>query len=120
MVEQVILVLSTFPDADAARKIVRELVEAKLAACGNIIPQIESIYRWQGKIEATGEALALFKLPAESYAEFEKKLKSLHPYDVPEIIAVDLAQGLPDYLRWVAETGATSEQAVVSDQARKS
>ena len=52
---------------------------------------MRSIYRWQGKIEANGEALALFKLPAERYAEFEKKLKSLHPYDVPEIIAVDLA-----------------------------
>jgi periplasmic divalent cation tolerance protein len=104
MAGQTLLALSTFPDVETARRIVRELVEARLVACGNIIPQIESIYRWEGKIEASGEVLALFKLPAERYPGFEKKLKSLHPYDVPEIIALDVASGLPEYLRWVRES----------------
>jgi periplasmic divalent cation tolerance protein len=102
--EKVLIAFSTFPDADTARKIVRELVEARLVACGNIVPQIESIYCWQGKLESSTEALALFKLSSERYADFEKKLKSLHPYNVPEIVAVDITNGLPDYLRWVAQS----------------
>jgi periplasmic divalent cation tolerance protein len=104
MTGQTLLAFGTFPDAETARRIVRELVEARLIACGNIIPQVESIYHWEGKIESSSEALALFKLPAERYAEFERKLKALHPYDVPEIVAVDITNGLPDYLRWVAQS----------------
>jgi periplasmic divalent cation tolerance protein len=106
MADGILLALSTFPDAETARKIVRALVEEKFVACGNIVPQIESIYRWEGKIEASGEALALFKLPVDGYADFEKKLKSLHPYDVPEIIALNVSQGSPEYLRWVADNCA--------------
>jgi periplasmic divalent cation tolerance protein len=105
MAGQTLLALSTFPDAATARRIVRELVEARLVACGNIVPQVESIYPWKGKIEASGEALVFFKLPGARYAEFEKKLKLLHPYDVPEILAVDVTSGLPEYLRWVSESG---------------
>src|SRR3954451_22329550 len=99
-----LIAFCTFPDVETARRIIRELVEAKLVACGNIIPQIESIYRWQDKIESNAETLALFKLPAVSYPAFEQKLKSLHPYDVPEIIAVDITQGLPEYLNWVSDS----------------
>lgn len=106
MVGKVLLVVSTFPDPETARKIVRELVEARLAACGNIVPQIESIYRWQGKLESAGETLVFFKLPVERYPEFEAKLRSLHPYDVSEIICVKVEAGSPDYLRWVAESCA--------------
>jgi periplasmic divalent cation tolerance protein len=102
--DKVLIAFSTFPDADTARKIVREIVEARLAACGNIVPQIESIYHWQGKIESSGEALALFKLAANRFSEFEKKLRSLHPYDVPEIICVNAENDSPDYLRWVVES----------------
>jgi|ERR1700736_4730097 len=107
MAEQILLALSTFPDAETARRIVRELIENRLAACGNILPQIESIYRWQGKLESSGEALALFKLTGEGYAEFEKKLRSLHPYEIPEIICMKIDNGLPEYLRWVVESCAT-------------
>lgn len=106
MADRVLLAFSTFPDADTARSIVRALVEARLAACGNIIPQIESIYRWEGKIESSGEALAVFKLSAGRYPEFEAKLRELHPYDVPEIVSVEVSGGLPEYLRWVAESCA--------------
>jgi periplasmic divalent cation tolerance protein len=106
MVGKILAVFSTFPDAEIARKIVREIVEARLAACGNIVPQVESIYRWQGKVESSGEALALFKLDAERYPAFEEKLRALHPYDVPEIICVKIEGGSADYLRWVTESCA--------------
>src|SRR4051794_27710498 len=105
MAAEVLLAISTFPDLDNARRIVHALVEAKLVACGNIIPQVESVYRWQGKIETSNEILVFFKLPARGYAAFEAKLKELHSYDVPEIIAVDVARGVPEYLGWAAKLG---------------
>ncbi len=104
-----LLALSTFPDEETARNIVRQLVEAKLVACGNILPQVESIYRWQGKVESSREALVLFKLSSGKYRLFEEKLRELHPYDVPEILCVEIAQGSPDYLRWMAESCAIAE-----------
>ena len=104
MAEEIVLAFCTFPDVKIARRIARDLVEAELAACGNVIPQVHSVYRWRGKIETADEALAIFKLPANRYAEFEAKLRSFHPYDVPEIISCRIDQGLPDYLRWVVES----------------
>jgi periplasmic divalent cation tolerance protein len=106
MADEVVLAFCTFPDAETARRIARELVELRLAACGNVLPQIHSVYRWQGKIESADEVLTIFKLPASRYAEFEAKLRALHPYDVPEIISCAIDRGLPDYLRWVSETCA--------------
>ena len=103
MADEILLAFCTFPDADTARRIARELVELRLAACGNVVPQIHSIYRWQGKVESADEVLAIFKLAANRYSDFESKLRSLHPYDVPEIIATRIERGLPDYLSWVAE-----------------
>jgi periplasmic divalent cation tolerance protein len=105
-VDKVLIAFCTFPDVDTARKIVEEIVEARLAACGNILPQVHSIYRWQGKVESSDEALAIFKLDAARYAEFEEKLRSLHPYDVPEIISCKIDHGLPEYLSWVGESCA--------------
>jgi periplasmic divalent cation tolerance protein len=104
MADEIVLAFCTFPDAKFARRIAGDLVEAQLAACGNVLPQIHSVYRWKGKIETADEALAVFKLPARCYAEFEKKLRALHPYDVPEIISFSVDRGLPDYLRWVSES----------------
>ncbi len=104
MNDGIMLAFCTFPDADTARRIAREMVTLQLAACGNVIPQIHSVYRWEGKVETADEALAIFKLPAARYAEFEAKLRSLHPYDVPEIISCRIDQGLPEYLRWVIES----------------
>ena len=104
MPEKILLALSTFPDAETARRISNELVAARLAACANILPPIESIYRWQGKIEQANETLVLFKLSEDRQSAFQEKLGSLHPYDVPEIIFVPVTSGLPDYLRWVAES----------------
>ena len=104
MADEIVLAFCTFPDANVARQIAREIVNLELAACGNVIPQIHSVYRWQGKIETADEALAIFKLPARRYAEFEKKLRSLHPYDVPEVISCPIDRGLPEYLRWVIDS----------------
>jgi len=101
-----LIAFCTFPDAETARHIVRELVDLKLAACGNIIPQIHSVYRWQGKLESSDEALAVFKLDAARYSEFESKLRSLHPYEVPEIVSCKIDSGLPEYLHWVAQNCA--------------
>ncbi|MFN2622566.1 MAG: divalent-cation tolerance protein CutA [Chthoniobacterales bacterium] len=101
---EIVLALCTFPDAETARRIAHELVELRLAACGNVLPQVHSIYRWQGKIESADEALGIFKLPADRYPEFETKLRALHPYDVPEIIACQVDNGLPEYLRWVIDS----------------
>ena len=109
MADEIVLAFCTFPDAETARRVARELVELRLAACGNVLPQIHSVYRWQGKIESADEALAIFKLPATRYAEFEPKLRSLHPYDVPEIICCAVDRGLPEYLRWVSETCGREE-----------
>lgn len=102
MAHEILLAFCTFPDAETARRVARELVELRLAACGNVLPQIHSVYRWQGKIESGDEALTIFKLPKNGYAEFETKLRSLHPYEVPEIISCAVDNGLPEYLRWVA------------------
>ena len=100
----VLIAFCTFPDAETACKIVQEIIDLRLAACGNIVPQIHSIYRWQGKVESNDEALAVFKLASARYAEFETKLRGLHPYDVPEIICCKIDNGLPEYLKWVAES----------------
>jgi periplasmic divalent cation tolerance protein len=80
------------------------LIEEQLAACGNILPRVDSMYRWRGKIESSSEVLVFYKVAAARYAQFEAKLKSLHPYDVPEIVAFGVKEGSPDYLRWVAES----------------
>jgi periplasmic divalent cation tolerance protein len=99
-----LLAFSTFPDAETARKISNQLVAENFAACANILPGVESIYRWKEKIETANETLVLFKLSEDRQAAFQKKLRSLHPYEVPEIIFVQIADGLPEYLRWVAES----------------
>lgn len=103
MADEVLIAFCTFPNAETANRIARELVEAQLVACGNVLPEIHSVYRWQGKVESGDEALAIFKLAANRYSAFETKLRSLHPYDVPEIISFRIDHGLPEYLRWVTQ-----------------
>jgi periplasmic divalent cation tolerance protein len=104
MADKALLALSTFADAETARRISHELVAQNLAACANILSGVESIYRWQGKIENARETLVLFKLSEQRQSAFQEKLRSLHPYEVPEIIFLPVTGGLPEYLRWVAET----------------
>ena len=103
MTPQAIVVLTTFPDADTARRIVRMLVEEQLIACGNLIPDVESIYRWKGAIETASEMIAILKSDQRCYPKLEARLKELHPYEVPECIVLAVSGGLPSYLQWIAE-----------------
>lgn len=103
MSQEALLAWSTFPEIETARRIAQQLVTENLAACANIIPAVESIYRWQGKIENAQETLVFFKTTALRYNAFQDRLKLLHPYEVPEIICLRIADGLPEYLQWVGE-----------------
>ena len=100
----VLLALSTFPDRETAQRISNQLVTEKLAACANILPALESVYRWKGNIETGNETLVFFKLSEDRQSAFQEKLRSLHPYEVPEIIFIPVANGLPEYLRWVVDS----------------
>ena len=106
MAEEVLLAISTFPDAELARSVSRKLVGQKLAACANIGSTVQSIYHWQGKIEEGSETLVFFKTTRDRFHEFSRALQSLHPYEVPEIVAVRVEEGLPAYLEWVEESCA--------------
>jgi len=103
MADKILLALSTFSDRETAQRISNQLVTDKFAACANILPAVESIYCWKEKIESGNETLVLFKLSENRQSAFQEELSSLHPYEVPEIIFVPIAGGLPEYLRWVVE-----------------
>jgi periplasmic divalent cation tolerance protein len=107
MSEQVLLVLSTWPDLDGARNAARVLVEERSVACANLVPAIESIYRWQGNIETTPEVLMLMKTTLSRYPALELRIKELHSYQVPEILCVPVSAGLPAYLSWVQDSCAS-------------
>ena len=97
------IVLSAAGSEEEASKIARYLVEHRLAACVNIVPQIESIYRWQGKVESAREWLLLIKTTAEQFEKVRDALRELHSYDLPECIAVAIEDGCPEYLLWLAD-----------------
>src|SRR5258708_11108637 len=96
------IVLSTAGSEEEARKIARYLVDHRLAACVNIVPQVESIYRWQGTIESVREWLLLIKTTVEQFEKVRDAISELHSYDLPECIAVEIEDGSPEYLRWLA------------------
>lgn len=105
----ILLVFSTFPDLNQARHTGTMLVDLQLAACVNLYPPIESIYRWKGKVETSTEVLAIFKTTVQAYPDFEKRLTELHPYEVPEIIALPAEKAAAAYARWMTdEVKATS------------
>lgn len=103
MADEVLLVMSTFPDAPIAHHVAQQIVEERLAACANVLPSIKSIYRWEGKVEESEESLVLIKTTVDQFAAVQTTLRRLHPYEVPEIIALRIDHGLSDYLRWVVE-----------------
>ena len=96
------LVLTTCPNRRAAQRIARTLVEERLAACVNIVPVAQSVYRWRGKIESAREFLLIIKSLKRAYAKLEKRLRALHPYELPEVIAVPITNGSRHYLAWIA------------------
>ena len=95
------IVLNTCPDKETAQAIARQLVELQLAACVNIIPAIESVYCWQGKVESETEYLLIIKTQSGCYTELESTIQALHPYELPEVVAVSIEAGLPAYLDWI-------------------
>ncbi len=97
------LVITTFPHLEPARSAIRAIVAERLAACGTIIPGAESIYTWKGKIETARETMVLFKTLRSSYPALEQRLRQIHPFETPEIIAIDISTGANGYLDWIAE-----------------
>lgn len=102
-----LIVFTSVPDRAVAEKIALALIERKLAACVSILAGCTSIYRWQGKIETAGEVPLMIKTRAAIYDEVESLVKSLHPYELPEILAVSVEGGLPDYLDWISAATVT-------------
>jgi periplasmic divalent cation tolerance protein len=95
------IVLTTCPNPEIADKIARVLVEEGLAACVNLLPAMQSIYTWRGKTETATEHLLLIKSITDRYPDIEARIRTLHPYELPEIIAIPVVHGLPDYLTWL-------------------
>ena len=95
------IIYSTTSSVEEARKIARIIVEEKLAACVNIIPKIESIYRWQGKIEEDNESILLAKTIDKNVDQVIQRIKENHSYDVPDIVAIPITHGFKEYLDWV-------------------
>lgn len=102
-----IIVFTNVRDVAAAERLARALVEARAAACVNILAVCRSVYRWQGAVDVADEIPLLIKTTAGAYPRVEQILRECHPYDLPEIIAVPIEHGLPEYLAWVAEETET-------------
>lgn len=102
--EAAALILTTFERRDDAVRTVRTLVEERHAACGNILPQVVSIYRWKDRIEQAEEVMVLLKCPAAGVADLQRRLIELHPYEVPEVVVLQPSEVSPDYLRWLGES----------------
>ena len=101
--EDVLIVLTNCPDAEVADRIARTLVEQGLAACVNQLPPVRSIFRWRGSVERAVEMPLLVKTTRERLAEVQSVIRGLHPYELPEIVAIPVVAGLPAYLRWVVD-----------------
>lgn len=96
-----VIILCTCPDRETALKLAEAVVDRELAACANIVPGLASVYRWKGRRETAEESLLLIKTRLAAYPELEKAVRALHPYELPEIIAVPIERGLPEYLAWI-------------------
>ncbi len=97
------LVLTTCGSVEEARRIANELVHQRLAACVNIVPQVESIYRWKGEVESAEECLLLIKTTAGAFEQLRDAIRKLHSYDLPECIAITIEDGIASYLEWIGD-----------------
>jgi periplasmic divalent cation tolerance protein len=98
-----LIVITTLPDPDSARELARRLVEARLAACVNVMSPCLSVYRWQGQLNEDGEVPVFIKARADQYDRLEAFVRAHHPYELPELVALDITHGLPGYLAWLAD-----------------
>ena len=103
---EVSLVVSTAPDPATAERIVRQLVEERLIACGNLVPGVASLFRWGGGVQREEEVLVLMKTRTESLDRLFARVAELHPYEVPELLSFPVGKGLPAYCGWVVEETA--------------
>jgi periplasmic divalent cation tolerance protein len=104
-----VIVMTTLPaDADASI-FARNLIEARLAACVNLLPRMESVYRWEGTVEQEPERQLVIKTSRERVAALWERIRELHPYDTPEFIVLPIVDGNDAYLRWVGESTRTTE-----------
>lgn len=102
------LVLTTCPDAQLADTLARALVEDHLAACVNILPPMQSVYRWKGQIESAGEQLLIIKTRTIDYAKVQRRIGELHSYELPEVIAIPIVGGSHAYLAWLEDPDNSS------------
>jgi len=100
--DEIVIILTNLPDRASALKLAGELVEQRLAACVNVLAECSSVYRWEGRIKSATEVTVLIKTRAQRYDEVEAEIRRLHPYELPEIVAVPVVRGLDEYLEWVA------------------
>jgi uncharacterized protein involved in tolerance to divalent cations len=99
-----LIVFVTTPANDSAERIADALVEERLAACVNILPAVRSVYRWQGELTRDNESLMIIKTTVERYSELESRVKELHSYDTPEVVAFRIERGSTAYLKWLKES----------------
>ncbi|HSI27767.1 MAG: divalent-cation tolerance protein CutA [Methylophilus sp.] len=100
--EEIIIVFTHVPDMACAESMAQALVNEQLAACVNISSPVKSVYRWQGQIEMADEIALTIKTVRQGYDKVAERIRALHPYELPEIVAIHVNEGLPEYLRWVA------------------
>jgi len=101
-VTDALLVFTTLPSPDKAAEVARTLVEERLAACGNVLPAVRSIYKWQGKMQDENEVMLLLKTREEQLERLKLRILELHPYEVPEVLAIPVESGYRAYLEWIA------------------
>jgi periplasmic divalent cation tolerance protein len=110
-----ILIITNLPDRTQALALAQKLVEARLIACVNVLADCTSVYQWQGKSETASEVPLFIKTLAQHYPAVEQLIKSEHPYELPEIIAVPISSGLPAYLKWIADETSSTATSIEDD-----
>jgi periplasmic divalent cation tolerance protein len=106
--EPILLITTNLPDRDSALELAHSLVDARLAACVNVLGECASVYRWKGKIETSAEVPVLIKTRESLFPRVEEAIRRLHPYELPEVVAVPVTAGLAAYVEWVVHETATS------------
>jgi len=109
------IVLTTIDSADSARQLAQILVTERLAACVNIIPEVRSVYKWEGRLEESAELLLVIKTTPECLPALIDRIREAHPYDLPEAVALSVEDGLPDYLDWVMRQVRVPEDPLAGD-----
>lgn len=104
--DRVLVVLVTGPDRESLEQLGRAVVSERLAACANVLDGVRSIYRWEGEVQEDSEALAIIKTTRARVAELEQRVRSLHPYEEPEFLAIEVSAGSRSYMDWVVDSVA--------------